>query len=85
VIADTRLNGREEEVPAEVYIPITSMPSNQFQIILQVRGDPVATLEPLRRALHQADPDMPVFDVRTLDEVVRGGTELRSFNLQLMM
>lgn len=85
VIADTRLFGREEEVPAEVYIPVTSMPTNEYQVVLQVRGDPAAFLEPLRRTLREADAGMPVFDVRALEEVVGGGTELRNFNLQLML
>jgi predicted permease len=85
VVADTRLFGREEQIPPEVYMPITSMPSHEYQVVLQVSGDPATYVEPVRRSLRDSDIGMPVVDVRTLQEVVDGGGEQRSFNLQLMM
>jgi putative ABC transport system permease protein len=85
VVADTRLFGRERDVPPEVYMPLASAYQGQLHLALKVRGDPDTFAEPLRRAVREFDPSLPLLQVRTLDELLAGGSELRRFNLQLMM
>lgn len=85
VVADTLLFGRENEAPPEIYMPLSSAVSNRFQVAVKVAGDPAAYVETLRRVLREFDPNMPVLQVRSMDAVLAGGTELRRFNLQLML
>jgi putative ABC transport system permease protein len=84
VVADTRLQGRESEAPPEVYMPRVAAFTSQFMLALQVRGDPAAFAEPLRRALREFDPSIPLLQVQPMDQVLAGGGEIRRFNLQLM-
>jgi putative ABC transport system permease protein len=85
VVADTRLFGRERDVPPEAYMPLSSAYQSQLNVALRVRGDPAAFAEPLRRTVREFDPNLPLLQVRTMDELLAGGSELRRFNLQLMM
>ena len=86
VVADTRLFGRENDAPPEVYLPVEILPMGPRQFALQVDGDPAALVEPVRRALREAGgQDMPVLSVQPMSEVLSSGTELREFNLRLML
>ncbi len=85
VVADTRLFGRERDVPPEVYMPLANAPFDQFQIALQVRGAPADYAEPLRRTVQAFDPNLPLLQIRPIEQVLAGGAEVRRFNTHLMM
>jgi len=85
VVADTRLFGREADVPPETYLPLTSAISNHYQIVLKLHGEPADALPLVRDALRQFDPNMPVLRLRSMEEVIAGGAEMRQFNLRLML
>jgi hypothetical protein len=84
VVADTRLYGVEREPVAEVYLPHANAFQRQFYLALKVRGEPLAYAEQLRRAIREVEPNVPVFDLRTMDQVIAGTTALRRFNMGLM-
>ena len=83
VVADTRM-GIEREAAAEVYMHHAYSLFPQFQLALKVTGEPMAMAGALREALREVDPAMPVFRVRSMDDLAAGGTALRTFNLRLM-
>jgi putative ABC transport system permease protein len=85
VVADTRLFGRERDVPPEAYMPLTSAFNPEFHIALHVRGMPADYSEALRRTVRDFDPSMPLLQVQPMDQLLSGGSELRRFNMQLMV
>ncbi len=84
VVADTRLYGVEREPVAEVYLSHANGFQRQYYLALKVRGEPLAYAEQLRRAIREVEPNVPVFDLRTMDQVIAGTTALRRFNMGLM-
>jgi putative ABC transport system permease protein len=56
-----------------VYLPMRQMPTPAMSIAVRTSGDPVALAAPIRRALHELDPDEPVFDVQPLDAIRKAG------------
>lgn len=84
VVSDTRLFGIEREPVAEVYMSHLHATQNQLYLALKVGGDPMAFAEPLRRAVREVDADIPVFELRSMDQLVAGTTALRRFNMTLM-
>jgi putative ABC transport system permease protein len=84
VVGDVRQLSLERTATPEVYFPMRTYPSTQLSLLVKVDGDALAFAEPLRRALGQLAADMPVFDVRTMDEATRATTAMRRFNLTLM-
>jgi putative ABC transport system permease protein len=52
-----------------IYIPMLDGLSQGFFVVLHTSIDPSALIPAVRRALREADPDLPPFDIRTMEEV----------------
>lgn len=84
VVNDTRLHGIEREPVAEVYMPHVNATQGQHYLALKVRGEPMAYAEQLRRAVREVSPNIPVFELRSMDQLAAGTTQMRRFNMSLM-
>jgi len=72
VIGDIRQNGVDTEPPEEIYVP--SLQTGNFGGFLLVRSsaEPALVAAQLRDAVQGADPEQPVENFRTLDDIHRG-------------
>ncbi|HEY0233272.1 MAG TPA: ABC transporter permease [Dokdonella sp.] len=84
VVGNARQFGLERVAQPEVYFPVRAYPNGDLSIAVRVDGDALAFAEPLRHALKELAPDVPVFSVRTMDEATRTTMAMRRFNLTLM-
>jgi len=84
VVGNARQFGLDREAQPEVYFPVRAFPDAGLTLVVKVDGDAFAFAEPLRRAMKELAPDVPLFGVRTMDEATRETTSLRRFNLSLM-
>lgn len=84
VIGDVRQSGLDREADAEVWMPARTVPVGDLALALKVDGDALALAPTLRRAMQETFPDVPVYAVRTMDEVTSETTRLRRFNMTLM-
>ncbi len=84
VVNDARLWGLDRDVPTEVYIAHSNAVQRQYYLALRVRGEPLAYAEQLRQAIRELDPNIPLFEVRSMDQMVAGTTQMRRFNMTLM-
>jgi putative ABC transport system permease protein len=70
-----------------VYEPVAQDPSLSLAFALRTNGDPLALAGELRRAIAAADPDLPIIELRTMDQVVAdkvGGIDYLAKALALM-
>ncbi len=57
------------EAPAEYfYLPISQNFRRQRMMFVEAYGDPASLTGQVRKTIHDLEPNMPVFDVRTLEE-----------------
>lgn len=84
VVNDTRLHGIDRDTVGEIYMPHVNAVTREFYLALKVRGNPMDYGEQLRQALREVSPDIPLFDLRTMDQVIGGPIQLRRFNMTLM-
>ena len=49
-----------------LYVPYQQEPWGWMGLVLRTNGDPTTLVSPLRRAVQKLDPDLPLFEVRTL-------------------
>jgi putative ABC transport system permease protein len=89
VVGDVRAFGRENDMPPEIYAPLTQAPEgawNAFNrsmaVVVKAPGAALGTS--LRRAVSTVDPLVPLFDVQTMESVVRQSTATRRFNTLLL-
>jgi ABC-type antimicrobial peptide transport system permease subunit len=60
----------DEDYDAVVYQPLRSSPSRTAALLVRTRGDPAAATSAVRRTMRAVEPDVPVFDVMTLDDLL---------------
>jgi predicted lysophospholipase L1 biosynthesis ABC-type transport system permease subunit len=89
VVGDIRHGGRGEQRPApDIYLPILqSVARNPPVLNLLIRCTvPPATVIPAAiRELRQVAPDLPAYDIKTMDERLAGQTVTRRFFTGLMV
>jgi putative ABC transport system permease protein len=68
VVDDVRHLGLDRDPVAEMYHPIAQTAVPGFTVVLRTAGDPASTAPAARAVLREADPILPIYDVRTMDE-----------------
>jgi putative ABC transport system permease protein len=90
VAGDIRSRGPAVAPSPEFYLPMAQAPDaawhwfRAFYVVIRTDGDPAAAVEPLRRAFREIDPELPLFDVRTMNERLSGTLATARFNTLLL-
>jgi predicted permease len=93
VVADVRDDGVNHPAPAAVYWPIMmkNFEGNQIQVrrmpafaVRSSRTGSESFLKEIRRTVWSVDPNLPLADVRTLDEIYRKSMARTSFTLVML-
>ena len=87
VIKDIKSDGLDQSGVPHIYQSIYQFPGSRASpLSVTVRTSLSATsLEPLiRREIQAVDPDLPVFNVRTMNEVIDGSLASRRFSAELV-
>jgi putative ABC transport system permease protein len=69
VVGDVKQFGFDRDSVAQVYIPLSQSQGLGGRILVRTTGDPILAARTLRDDVHAVDPDMPVENVRTLDDL----------------
>jgi len=76
VVKDVKLDGLDVSTPVEVmYLAFDQVPNRFMNLVLRTSG---------AQAIHEIDPEQPVVNVRTMDEVTSGSIERRRFTMLLL-
>ena len=68
VAADARRSGLDKDVRPSVFLPHTQFSASRMTVLVRTAGDPLALVEPARRAVTALDADQPITEVRTLEQ-----------------
>ena len=68
----------------DLYLPLSQRVSRNVGLIVHTEKDPAAFTNTLRQNIQQMDPDIPIFAVTTMRELVRNGTAESRFSAFLM-
>jgi putative ABC transport system permease protein len=85
VVADVKLNGVEQATPMQFYAPLAQEPMGGLGLIVRTAGDPLATAASIERAIHSVDKDLPVYRVRTMDQLLGNALAQRRLTLTLLL
>ncbi len=69
VVADVKLNGVTQETPLHVYLPLTQVPDGSLFLAVRTKIEPESLTASVQAALREVEPDLPLYQVRTMDEV----------------
>ena len=91
VAGDVRTDGPSVAPAPEFYLPIAQAPPAAWEwvqrsmyVVVRTGGSPAALTQSLRAAVARIDPDLPVFDVRMMDERLADALATERFNTLLL-
>ncbi|MDP9122520.1 MAG: ABC transporter permease, partial [Acidobacteriota bacterium] len=93
IVHNVRERGLDEKQPPIVYIPLAQMPAAMEKILIRLlpmslavrgQGDVSGLAGAIEREVWAVDPQQPVTDVRTMDEVVVRSLGARRWNAVLL-
>jgi len=72
IVADVRHNGLEVAIKEKFYRPHAqfAFPVRNMHLLVKSAGDPMALAAPIRAEMRAIDPNVPIANVRTMNEVV---------------
>ncbi|HLG56118.1 MAG TPA: ABC transporter permease [Vicinamibacterales bacterium] len=74
VAANARYRSVSEGPTEFVYYPRMQYATPNSTLLVQTSGDPATIASPLREAVRAIDPNMPIFDLRTMEEFYAAST-----------
>jgi putative ABC transport system permease protein len=84
VVADAKLYGLDAPVEPAVYVPLMQNPVDRESIVVRTEGDPAAITSAVRREILKLDPEQPISNVRTMEEVLSDSLMLRRVSMLLL-
>jgi predicted permease len=91
VVGDIRVRGLERASEPQVYLSYKQVPDGWLigytpkDLVIHSSQPPERFLSTVRRIIATADPEQPVSDVRTMEEIVAGETESRAIQMRVLI
>ena len=84
IVGDVRQLGLDAPPYPELFIPYTQWPSKEMALVLRTASEPSSLIPAVKKEIWRVDPDQPVTDIKTMDELVSTEAAGRRFVLQLI-
>ena len=84
VVGDVRFNGVREPSEPAFHIPMHQFPYAAVKVLVRTSGDPEALADPVQAGVWELDPDLPVTDIRTMDQIFATAVAQDRFNAILL-
>lgn len=70
IARDSHDHGPAVAVRPMIFVAHAQFPIDSFAVAVRARREPSALVEPMRAVVHELDGDLPMFRVRTMDQIV---------------
>ena len=84
IVSDIRQLGLDAPPDSELFMPYAQWPSNEMSLVLRTASEPSSLIPRVKKEIWRVDPDQPVTDIKTMDELVATEVAGRRFVLQLI-
>lgn len=84
VVRQVKNYGVDQPSRVESYVPNAQFPAGDGNLVLRSRQDPAHLVSALRRTMHSLDPNMPLYNVRTLRAVSEENVAPRKLSVFLL-
>ncbi|MES2523004.1 MAG: ABC transporter permease [Gemmatimonadota bacterium] len=85
VVRDVRYNTIDSLPKPDVYLPLAQSPRGRMMLMVRTSGDAEALIPTVRAALREMAPDLPVYDMRTMESRVADSTAYTRFSTMLLV
>jgi len=78
VVADVKHYGLERPMRPGLYFPLPARPADSMTVALKTRGEPGSLAGAARSAVRELDPDLALYQVRTMEQALARSTVARA-------
>ena len=71
IVGDEQVSGLGQEPAPVYYDPITQSPSGSLGVMLRTTVEPIALADTVRRTMREIDPELPVTQLATMDQIIQ--------------
>ncbi|HMD95804.1 MAG TPA: ABC transporter permease [Terriglobia bacterium] len=84
IVGDVRQLGLDAPPDPELFMPYEQWPANEMSLVLRTGSETSSLIPAVKKEIWRVDPDQPVTDIKTMDELVSIEAAGRRFVLQLI-
>jgi len=84
VVGDIRDWSWNQQLPDELYLPYTQNPSRLMRLVVRTNAEPESMTTAIRHTLESLDPNQPVTEIRTMDQLVDSALARRRLSMILL-
>jgi predicted permease len=91
IVGDVKVRGLERANEPQLYVPAGQVRDTAFtnddpkDLVIRYSGDAATLLPAVREIVRAADPEQPISDVRTMEDVLAGETSTRRAQLHILV
>ena len=85
VVSDIRNRNLSSELRAGYYVPAAQIPFNQMTLVVRTTNDPHSVINAVQNEVHSMDNELPVFNVKTMDDYISATVAAPRFNATLLV
>jgi putative ABC transport system permease protein len=83
VVKDVKLHQLTQAGP-QLYMTYPQGPTDPYEVALRTKADPLGLASAVRREVWNVDKDVPIANVRTMEQVLAGSIARERFNMALL-
>ena len=85
VVGDTRQAGPMNEIPPEIYLPEEQASESFMNLVIRTSGASPALIPSLRSIAAAVDPNVAVYGIETMDDIMASDVATEQFNMALLV
>src|SRR5262249_25595785 len=85
IVADSRQTRLKDAPAPAIYLANAQAPLGGATFVARAAGDPQQVLRSIEAAIHRVDPDQPITDIRTMDQVFSNSAADARFQVVLLV
>jgi putative ABC transport system permease protein len=84
VVGDMRRTGYDAPVRYETFLPYPQRATTRMTVVVRTRGAPLAAAPAVRAAVRGIDADLPLYEIKSMDELLSAMIAQRRFSMALL-
>ncbi|MDX6613980.1 MAG: hypothetical protein QOD75_3166 [Blastocatellia bacterium] len=85
VVADVRNRNLSSDLRPGYFVPAAQIPFNQMTLVVRTTNDPHSLITGVQNEVRAMDQDVPVFNIKTMDEYISATVAAPRFNTTLLV
>ena len=84
IVGDIKHQGLDQEVTPQVYVPYPQFPLESMMMVIRTAADSLSLAAAVRNQVFAIDREVPIYEVRTMEQRLSASISSRRFNLLLL-